>query len=126
MGFDERFLVYLEYVDLSRRLAGEGWRIRYLAAVSAHHVGGGASAKALAARLYYSLSSRLRYCRKHHSTIGFFIVALLTLCVEPLIRAVFSCNPASRLGIRDVVKATFWLWQDFIETGAGPKAANAR
>lgn len=118
-GFDQRFLVYLEDVDLSYRLKQEGYRIRYITSCSAFHVGGGASAKALAARLYYSLSSRLRYSRKHHSAVGFGVVTLLTLCIEPMIRGAFAVTKASPLSVRDVAKATGWLWLDFLRTRAG-------
>lgn len=125
-GFDERFLVYLEDLDLSCRLKKAGYSIRYIASVSAFHVGGGASAKALAARLYYSLSSRLRYCRKHHSFAGFFLVSALTLCVEPIIRFIFSLSRSSPLAVRDVSMATVWLWRDFIRTRGGQSTALAR
>jgi len=51
-GFDERFIVYLEDLDLSARLASAGWKIRYLASATISHVGGGTSSKILPARLY--------------------------------------------------------------------------
>jgi GT2 family glycosyltransferase len=125
--FDDRFLVYLEDLDLSSRLIGAGLKIRYLAGVSAFHLGGGASSKVLAARLYYSLSSRLRYCKKHHSNLGFISVTILTLCVEPLIRLGDCCRGSpNSLKVSDIIKAYIWLWTDFIANGAGKNAARAR
>lgn len=124
--FDERFIVYLEDLDLSARLAKMGWKIRYLTSAHAVHVGGGASSKALAARLYYSLSSRLRYSRKHHSIIGFILVAILTMCFEPVIRAAYSCFSAKALGIHDITKGYAWLWMDFLRARAGRTTAVAR
>lgn len=125
-GFDERFLVYLEDLDLSLRLASAGWRIRYLSTVFALHIGGGASAKALAARLYYSLSSRLRYSRKNHSAPGFICVSLFTLCLEPLVRTLYSCFSGGALSVLEITKSYIWLWADFARTGAGEKAALPR
>ena len=40
-GFDERFFVYLEDLELSRRILHAGYRIRYVSGASALHVGGG-------------------------------------------------------------------------------------
>jgi hypothetical protein len=42
-GFDERYVMYLEDVDLALRLRLAGWRCRYVPAV-ARHAGGGAGA----------------------------------------------------------------------------------
>jgi N-acetylglucosaminyl-diphospho-decaprenol L-rhamnosyltransferase len=124
--FDERFLVYLEDLDLSLRLAANSWKIRYLASVNIMHVGGGASAKALAPRLYYSLSSRLRYSRKHHSFIGFSSVAIATLCMEPIIRLLSSIVTNNALRPYDIMRAYLWLWVDFAKTGAGAVSVKSR
>jgi len=42
-GFDERFFLYAEDVDLCRRLSREGWQVLYEPAVSLIHVGSGSS-----------------------------------------------------------------------------------
>lgn len=125
-GFDERYFVYLEDLDLSLRLAEAGFKIRYIASIDGMHIGGGSSSKALASRLYYSLSSRLRYSRKNHSVLGFMWVSFLTLSIEPMIRIVRACLAAGPLALRDVVKAYIWLWFDFMRTGAGKTAARPR
>jgi GT2 family glycosyltransferase len=44
--FDERFFMYAEDVDLSRRLRAAGWKLYYSAEISILHVGGGSSARA--------------------------------------------------------------------------------
>jgi GT2 family glycosyltransferase len=124
--FDERYLVYLEDLDLSSRLSEAAWKIRYLASTNVLHVGGGTSSKALAARLYYSLSSRLRYSRKHHSIIGFLFVVALTLFIEPLMRFLYCCKPHNTMTINDIAKAYVWLWIDFGRTTAGRTTAAPR
>lgn len=44
--FDERFFMYSEDVDLSRRIIEGGWRLHHLGSASVIHLCGGASAKA--------------------------------------------------------------------------------
>lgn len=73
-GFDERFFLYYEEVDLCRRLAASGWRIAYWPEVLVRHVGGASSRKV--EKLTFSESgsqltlwrmrSALLYYRKHH------------------------------------------------------------
>jgi N-acetylglucosaminyl-diphospho-decaprenol L-rhamnosyltransferase len=64
-GFDERFFVYLEDLDLSARVKQAGMRIRYLASASIEHIGGGASGRDKGARLCHALASRAMYAGKH-------------------------------------------------------------
>jgi|SRR5450759_381047 GT2 family glycosyltransferase len=89
-GFDERFFVYLEDLDLSLRARQAGWRSVYLTGVQAFHVGGGTSAQVKAARLFYSLRSRLLYGFKHFSVAKAWGLLFITLAVEPWIRLGFA------------------------------------
>ena len=68
-GFDERFFVYLEDVDLSRRAHVAGWESYYLAEAKAFHKGGGTSEQVKAQRLFYALRSRILYAFKHFSRV---------------------------------------------------------
>ncbi|KTG16321.1 MULTISPECIES: glycosyltransferase family 2 protein [unclassified Guyparkeria] len=88
-GFDERFFVYFEEVDLSYRARLAGWRVRYLAEARAFHAGGGTSGQIKARRLYYSLRSRLLYGFKHFPAGRAWLLVGVTLFVEPLSRSVF-------------------------------------
>jgi len=89
-GFDERFFVYLEDLDLSARLGKSGWQIHYLTEAPSCHFGGGSSENVRAIALFYSLRSRLLYARKHFSTIGALFVFAATLLVEPLGRVFYA------------------------------------
>ena len=96
-GFDERYFVYFEEVDFALRARKAGWRTFYLASATAYHYGGGSSEKVKAARLFYSLRSRLLYAKRHFSPVGVAITYLVTLCVEPFSRvahALFRRAPA--------------------------------
>ncbi|WP_368193339.1 glycosyltransferase family 2 protein [Aeromonas sp. s8] len=87
-GFDERFFVYLEDLDLSLRVHEFGYKIKYFAGTSAFHKGGGTSEKVKAHRLFYSLRSRILYCFKHFNRYEAYVVALLALFVEPIPRTI--------------------------------------
>ena len=100
-GFDERFFVYFEEVDFSRRAHVDGWRTVYLADAQAYHLGGGTSSKVKAKRLFYSLRSRLIYSKKHFSYLGVFCVALSTLLIEPVSRAGLSIFRFSLQGLKE-------------------------
>lgn len=83
-GFDERFFVYFEEVDLSLRAKHLGYASYFLSDVSAFHKGGGCSDQVKAARLFYSLRSRVQYAKKHYSAAELFGLALLMAIEFPL------------------------------------------
>lgn len=100
-GFDERFFVYFEEVDLSLRAKHFGYASYFLSDVAAFHKGGGCSDQVKAARLFYSLRSRVLYAKKHYSATDFFGLMLLMTVELPL-----------RVG-RSVVRMS---WADLLNT----------
>ena len=62
-GFDERFFMYFEDVDLSRRLRRSGWRLRSVPEARAFHVKGGSRPSELGEIEYRR--AQLYYYRKH-------------------------------------------------------------
>jgi GT2 family glycosyltransferase len=100
-GFDERFFVYFEEVDLSFRAKQLGYASYFLADVTAYHRLGGCSDQAKAARLFYSLRSRILYAQKHYAAPALVTLVLLTAIELPL-----------RL-VRAVIRTS---WQDFRNT----------
>src|SRR5437773_121156 len=76
-GFDERFFVYFEEVDLSLRARVLGWRTFYLSTAHAYHHGSEQVKKRMQpARLFYSLRSRILYAYKHFSPSTATLVTL--------------------------------------------------
>ena len=81
-GFDERFFLYYEEVDLCRRIAAAGWRVQYWPALRVHHIGGVSArtvAGATVARAGSQLTlwrarSGLLYYRKHHGWLAAWAV----------------------------------------------------
>jgi GT2 family glycosyltransferase len=110
-GFDERFFVYLEDLDLSFRVRRAGWQVVYLAGVTAFHAGGGTSRQILATRLFYSLRSRLQYGFKHFSIPAAWTLAAVTLVVEPLARSIFSVVTGGRADLKNTLKGYAMLFR---------------
>lgn len=82
-GFDERFFMYYEDVDLAKRAQLARRTSWFEATGAAHHVGGGSSGSIPGRRLFYILASRLAYGRKHFSYPKFMMVLFATLAFEP-------------------------------------------
>ncbi len=111
-GFDERFFVYLEDLDLSLRASRAGWRTYYLAQASAFHKGGGTSEQVKARRLFYSLRSKLLYAFKHFSTLPALAVMAVTLFVEPFARTARAGLRRSRSEFGETLSAYGLLFAD--------------
>jgi GT2 family glycosyltransferase len=109
-GFDERFFVYFEEVDLSYRVSQLGYHSLYVADVQAFHKGGGVSEQVKAHRLFYSLRSRILYAFKHFSVISAAMVMFATLILEPVSRLIFLVMRGRVLEIRDLAKGYKMLW----------------
>lgn len=77
-GFDERFFVYYEEVDLSLRSKQQGYTSYLISSATAYHRGGGCSQKVKDRRLFYSLRSRLAFAKKHYRRLTYFGVCCIT------------------------------------------------
>ena len=111
-GFDERFYVYLEDLDLSLRVSQAGYRSVYFADVQAFHAGGGVSKQVKAHRLFYSLRSRLLYGFKNYRRINAWFLFLITLTIEPVTRSFFSFISDGHKGVRITWQAYKMLFDD--------------
>ena len=77
-GFDERFFMYYEEVDLCRRMQQTGLKIYYWPKLKAMHIGGESAKTVQSARVSKSgsqleswrMRSGLLYYRKHHGALG--------------------------------------------------------
>jgi N-acetylglucosaminyl-diphospho-decaprenol L-rhamnosyltransferase len=106
-GFDERFFMYYEEVDLSLSVRQAGYYSHLLPTVTAFHKGGGASERVKAARLFYSLRSRLLYGNKHYSALERLALYFLTVIELPL-RLV---NAIARASWSDCVNTAIAYWR---------------
>ncbi|MFS2100299.1 glycosyltransferase family 2 protein [Variovorax sp. Varisp85] len=110
-GFDERFFVYLEDLDISYRARKAGWRSVYLASAQAFHAGGGTSGQIKAGRLFYALRSRLFYAFKHFSPVSAWVLAGATLFIEPVSRSVFSIFRGGLKDLGNTLRGYGMLWR---------------
>jgi N-acetylglucosaminyl-diphospho-decaprenol L-rhamnosyltransferase len=104
-GFDERFFMYYEDLDLSLRMRQAGWKIYYLATTQAFHQGGGTTDQVKAGRHFYLLCSRVHYVAKHFgywTAIGIVITSLL---VEFWVRLGWSVGSLSGQNMIDTLRA---------------------
>jgi hypothetical protein len=110
-GFDERFFVYLEDLDLSYRAYQAGWHSFYLAEIKAYHKGGGTSEQIKSVRLFYSLRSRILYGFKHFRRWTASGLMLGTLFLEPLIRSSWSLARFTLRELSETMQAYWMLWR---------------
>lgn len=122
-GFDERFFVYLEDLDLSLRVGHAGWGIDYLAEAGAYHLGGGTSRQVKAHRLFYATRSRIIYAFKHFAGLRPWLVAAGTLAVEPAARVARALARGSAREAADSLRACGWLWRDLPGIAARSRSA---
>jgi N-acetylglucosaminyl-diphospho-decaprenol L-rhamnosyltransferase len=110
-GFDERFFVYFEDVDLAFRAQREGWNSYYLATAQAQHSGAGCTSQAKALRLFYSLRSRILYARKHFSWAAATALLLCTVVLEPFSRFSLAIGRGSGQDVSDMFRGYAMFWR---------------
>ena len=134
-GFDEDFFVYYEEVDFLYKVHRRGWQSYYLTTAQAYHNGGGCSNQAKAARLFYSLRSRIIYCHKHFGWAHTASVVLATLLIEPFSRMAYATARDGGREIGDTLRAyamllkwlgAFMFKQDRLAPGSLNKNPSAR
>ncbi|MGH2564924.1 MAG: glycosyltransferase family 2 protein, partial [Ginsengibacter sp.] len=102
--FDERFFVYYEELDFSKKLAEYGGITYFNADIKAVHSGGGTTSDIKAFRLFLNLRSRLLYGRKHFSYMSYLFLTFCTFIIEPVTRSLFFLSKGNLRGIREVIQ----------------------
>ena len=115
-GFDERFFVYLEDLDLSYRVKKMGWKSMYLSDVNIKHYCGGSSRNAKSNRLFYSIRSRLLYVEKHFGKSSFFIILLATFTFELSLRLIKALASFSLTIFREILMSYLSLAKWFFKS----------
>lgn len=115
-GFDERFFVYLEDLDFSRRANALGWKTQYLAAPAIFHKGGGSSEQIKAKRLFYATRSRILYGFKHFDAFSAWSLLIVALLIEPLLRLAVGVAKRSSTTIQEIISGYRMLYQTLPET----------
>jgi N-acetylglucosaminyl-diphospho-decaprenol L-rhamnosyltransferase len=109
-GFDERFFVYMEDIDFSKRVHESGKKVYYLADSSIYHMGGGSSRNYIAARIFYSNLSKIKYANKWFSFFGRQVASISILFIEPLTRLVHALFKLSWVDMKTIFSAYKMLY----------------
>ena len=83
---DDDYFMYAEDRDLSKRMADNGFKSYYNADCNIVHSGGDSGDRIVALRLFYSMSARSIYWKKHFSTLEYAMLVLLSVVAEPPLR----------------------------------------
>ena len=110
-GFDQRFFLYFEDVDLSLRMFQAGFSSYYLASAQCYHTGYGNSNRGGARRLFYCLQSRILYALKHFRMLDAAALLLATVVIEPLPRFGHALVKRSWRQLQTVAQAYRLLWR---------------
>jgi N-acetylglucosaminyl-diphospho-decaprenol L-rhamnosyltransferase len=101
-GFDERFFMYMEEVDLSYRARQLGFASYYLEEAVVYHKERVSSDRARGDRLAYLLRSRSEYARKHWTAWQSVLLPALILLVELPLRAVQALARGNRGDVAEI------------------------
>jgi hypothetical protein len=111
-GFDTRFFVYFEDLDLALRARARGFASVYLATAQALHRGGGTTDAVKAQRQFYLARSRILFAFKHFKLASALAVAAATLVAEPLCRLGAALTSGESDRTRDVLRGSAMLRAD--------------
>jgi hypothetical protein len=81
-GFDQRYFLYYEDLDLCLTAWSTGWKVTYFPGAVAEHTGGGSTGKIKCRRIFYLACSRLKYTQKWHGSLAAMLLGFFTLFVE--------------------------------------------
>lgn len=87
-GFDEKFFLYFEDIDLCLRIKTAGWKVVYAPGAPSFHEGGASAAAAPLRNRYEYRKSQILFYRKHNSALS---LALL----KNYLRWIFLFLPAA-------------------------------
>lgn len=79
-GFDERFFMYYEEVDICKRIKENGLRCVYYPDAQIVHLGGHSSSQIPARTIYMNLKSYILYMKKHNDGFLFLLLMFLFKC----------------------------------------------
>ncbi len=111
-GFDERYFVYYEELDLSKRVCEKGYKTLFVSESYAFHKGGGTSEQVKAKRLFYNLRSRIIYSLKHFGLFLGLFTMLFTYLIEPITRTLFLMLKGKRGEVKEALYGFFLLYKD--------------
>ena len=117
-GYDERFFVYMEDLDLSMRVRALGLKSVFLSTTYAYHTGGGTSRRVKAESTFFLLRSRIQYGFKHFGLPSALLLMCGTVLIEPVSRVLFGIVQGAPIEIWNTIRAYGRLWQWLLSSRA--------
>lgn len=113
-GYDERFFVYYEDLDLALRASKKAYFSYYLADAYIYHKGGGVTENVKAKRMFFNLQSKILFAQKHFNYRSFIIISLVVLMLEPISRIFGAVLTGSFHTIGEISKAYKKLYKSIL------------
>lgn len=89
-GFDEKYFMYAEEVDLCCRMWKKGWQVWYQPEAEVLHMGGGSSRSMPVKRETDLYQSRVIYFLKHHGRFSAVLLAVIIIFLNTLKSIVYK------------------------------------
>ncbi|MGI5193022.1 glycosyltransferase family 2 protein [Streptomyces sp. CA-288835] len=100
-GFDERYFLYFEDVDLALRAHRQGWPSYFLSDVRVFHAGNVSSSQVKGQRLHHWLCSRCEFAFRHMPRWEARLIVVLSLSAELAARLTWAALRRSRSDFKD-------------------------
>ena len=108
-GFDERFFLYFEEVDLSLRSYKLGYLSYFNSNIRCFHRGGISSNNDKVNRHLNYLKSKIIYAKKHFSVFNFQLTVFITVFIEFISRFFYSLLKISINGLRILILSYYYF-----------------
>lgn len=113
-GFDERFFLYYEDVELCAAARQLGALVVYFSAAQAIHIGGASSGMVQDRRLYYLLNSKAKYTAKHYGQGAAKLLTVLIFLFEFPLRWLHATLYRSRAEARLIIRGIALFGHDWL------------
>ncbi len=111
---DERFFVYFDDLDFSKRISMQGEISFYNPSITVYHKGNGTTDSIKDVRLCYSVQSRLQYIDKYFGSVQAAILSFVSLCIEPVARITHLLLKRKTNEVREVIKGYYLLYRSLL------------
>jgi GT2 family glycosyltransferase len=114
-GFDERFFLYYEDVDLCVQAQELGSRVMYFTGAEAEHLGMGTTAAIRDRRLFYEARSRVAYTAKHQGRVAATSLSIFIGVIELPIRVVYATTWVSPREGWVMFRGAALFWRNLVD-----------